>query len=79
MKGPAARFDALYAKTGRLSFAPEKLLRALLQVLSSIRSKWMPMDQLGYNLVFHWFVGVITVAPRAVTIWVLRQLIGVLR
>ena len=70
LKGLAERFDTLYAKTGRLSLAPEKLLRALLlQVLCSIRSDWMPMEQLDYNLLFRWFVGVITAAPWAVIIW----------
>jgi transposase len=58
LKGLSARFDALYAKTGRPSVAPEKLLRALLlQVLYSIRSERMLMEQLDYNLLFRWFVG----------------------
>jgi transposase len=48
----------LYAKTGRPSIAPEKLLRALLlQALSSVRSERMLMEQLDYNLLFRWFVG----------------------
>src|SRR5512133_2224714 len=52
------RFEQLYAKTGRPSIAPEKLLRALLlQVLYSIRSERMLMEQLDYNLLFRWFVG----------------------
>jgi transposase len=52
------RFDKLYAKTGRPSIAPEKLLRALLlQVLYSVRSERMLMEQLDYNLLFRWFVG----------------------
>jgi len=52
------RFDRLYAATGRPSIAPEKLLRALLlQVLYSIRSERMLMEQLDYNLLFRWFVG----------------------
>ena len=46
------------AKTGRPSIAPEKLLRALLlQVLYSVRSERMLMEQLNYNLLFRWFVG----------------------
>lgn len=52
------RFGKLYAKTGRPSIAPEKLLRALLlQVLYSVRSERMLMEQLDYNLLFRWFVG----------------------
>jgi transposase len=52
------RFNKLYAKTGRPSIAPEKLLRALLlQVLYSVRSERMLMEQLNYNLLFRWFVG----------------------
>jgi transposase len=52
------RFASLYAKTGRPSIAPEKLLRALLlQVLYTVRSERMLMEQLDYNLLFRWFVG----------------------
>src|SRR5262245_437657 len=52
------RFARLYAKTGRPSIAPEKLLRALLlQVLYSVRSERLLMEQLHYNLLFRWFVG----------------------
>src|SRR5574337_1706833 len=51
-------FAKLYAHTGRPSIAPEKLLRALLlQVLYSIRSEQLLMEQLDYNLLFRWFVG----------------------
>src|ERR1035441_9956115 len=58
LKELSAQFDALYTKTGRPSIAPEKLLRALLlQVLYSIRSERMLMEQLDYNLLFRWFVG----------------------
>ncbi len=53
-----ARFEEMYASTGRPSIAPEKLLRALLvQVLYSVRSERMLMEQLAYNLLFRWFVG----------------------
>jgi transposase len=53
-----SRFSKLYARTGRPSIAPEKLLRALLlQVLYSVRSERMLMEQLDYNLLFRWFVG----------------------
>src|ERR1022692_1682650 len=51
-------FSKLYAKTGRPSIAPEKLLRALLlQVLYSVRSERMLLEQLNYNLLCRWFVG----------------------
>src|SRR5438128_10834515 len=52
------RVNKLYAKTGRPSIAPEKLLRALLlQALYSVRSERPLMEQLAYNLLFRWFVG----------------------
>src|SRR5580704_8689196 len=52
------RFSRLYAKSGRPSIAPERLLRALLlQVLYSVRSERQLMEQLDYNLLFRWFVG----------------------
>jgi len=52
------RFAPLYATTGRPSIAPEKLLRALLlQVLYTVRSERLLMEQLDYNLLFRWFVG----------------------
>ena len=52
------RFRRLYAKRGRPSIAPEKLLRALLlQALYSVRSERLLMEQLQYNLLFRWFVG----------------------
>jgi transposase len=52
------RFGTLYVKFGRPSIAPEKLLRALLlQVLYTIRSERQLMEQLEYNLLFRWFVG----------------------
>ena len=51
-------FHKLYAKTGRPSIAPEKLLRALLlQALYSVRSERMLMEQLNYKLLFRWLVG----------------------
>jgi transposase len=51
-------FSRLYSSFGRPSIAPEKLLRALLlQVLYTIRSERMLMEQLEYNLLFRWFVG----------------------
>jgi transposase len=51
-------FEKLYSHTGRPSIPPERLLRALLlQILYSIRSERMLMEQLNYNLLFRWFVG----------------------
>jgi transposase len=51
-------FERLYAKVGRPSIAPEKLLRALLlQAFYSVRSERQLMEQLDYNLLFRWFVG----------------------
>lgn len=53
-----SELDQLYSTTGRPSIAPERLLRALLlQVLYSVRSERQLMEQLDYNLLFRWFVG----------------------
>jgi transposase len=58
------QFDPLYSHTGRPSIAPEKLLCALLlQVLYTIRSERLLMEQLDYNLLFRWFVGLNMDAP----------------
>jgi transposase len=52
------RFYAMYAALGRPSIAPERLLRALLlQVLYTVRSERLLMEQLDYNFLFRWFVG----------------------
>jgi transposase len=52
------RFDSMYASVGRPSIPPEKLLRAqLLQMLYSIRSERLLMEEMDYNLLFRWFVG----------------------
>ena len=54
----SAEFDALYAPGGRPSIAPERLLRALLlQILYSRRSERLLMEEMNYNLLFRWFVG----------------------
>ena len=51
-------FHGLYALTGRPSIPPGRLLRAqLLQIFYSVRSERMLMEQLEYNLLFRWFVG----------------------
>ena len=58
LKAMAKEFDGLYSKTGRPSVPPERLLRAvLLQIFYSIRSERMLMEQMNYNLLFRWFVG----------------------
>src|SRR5215212_11360543 len=56
--GMSDRFDAIYGDEGRPSIPPERLLRALLvQLLFSVRSERLLMEQLEYNLLFRWFVG----------------------
>ena len=52
------RFDAMYATTGRPSIPPEKLLRAqLIQMLYSVRSERLLMEEIDYSVLFRWFVG----------------------
>lgn len=54
----SARFETMYSEMGRPSIPPEQLLRALLlQVLYSVRSERLLIEQLDYNLLFRWFVG----------------------
>ena len=51
-------FNTMYADTGRASIAPEKLLRAMLiQVFFSVRSERQLMEQVRYNLLYRWFIG----------------------
>lgn len=58
LKALSPAFSGLYSVFGRPSIPPEKLLRALLlQVLYTVRSERMLMEQLEYNLLFRWFVG----------------------
>src|SRR3989440_1619531 len=58
LKALSPTFSQLYSDFGRPSIPPEKLLRALLlQVLYTIRSERMLMEELNYNLLFRWFVG----------------------
>jgi transposase len=58
LKEMSPLFESLYSRWGRPSIAPEKLLSALLvQVLYTVRSERMLMEQLDYNLLFRWFVG----------------------
>ena len=58
LKEISGELDKLYSSTGRESIPPERLLRALLlMVLYSVRSERQLMEQLNYNLLFRWFVG----------------------
>jgi transposase len=58
LKNMSERFDTMYAKTGRPSIAPEKLLRAqLIQMLYSIRSERLLVEEIDYSMLFRWFVG----------------------
>jgi|SRR5579859_131664 len=58
LQGLSREFDELYAKCGRPSIPPEQLLRALLlQILFTLRSERQLMEQLNYNLLYRWFVG----------------------
>lgn len=60
------RFEALYSPMGRPSIPPEMLLRAtLLQAFFSVRSERMLMEQIDYNLLFRWFVGL----PMDAAVW----------
>lgn len=60
----SADFDAMYSRIGRPSIPPEKLLRALLlQAFYTIRSERQLMEQMDYNLLFRWFVGLAMDAP----------------
>jgi transposase len=60
------RFERLYSSMGRPSIAPEMLLRAtLLQAFFSVRSERMLMEQINYNLLFRWFVGL----PMDAEVW----------
>ncbi len=59
LKNLSPRFTPLYSKYGRPSIPPEHLLRALLlQVLYSVRSERLLIEQLNYNILFRWFVGI---------------------
>jgi transposase len=58
LKNMSERFDTMYARTGRPSIAPEKLLRAqLIQMLYSVRSERLLMEEIDYSMLFRWFVG----------------------
>ncbi len=58
LRALSSQFDRMYASEGRPSIAPEKLLRAqLLQMLYSIRSERLLMEEIDYSVLFRWFVG----------------------
>jgi len=58
LKQLSRRFDAMYARVGRPSIPPEQLLRALLlQMLYSVRSERLLVEEIDYNILFRWFVG----------------------
>jgi len=58
LRSLSAEFDVLYSDLGRRSIAPEYVLRALLlQVFFSVRSERQLVEQIDYNLLFRWFVG----------------------
>ena len=58
LEGMSQEFDAIYSATGRPSIAPEMLLKALfLQVLYGIRSEYQLLEQIRFNLLYRWFVG----------------------
>jgi transposase len=64
LKDMDGRFDEIYHEAGRESIAPERLLGALLvQMLYSVRSERLLMEQLSYNLLFRWFVGLSASEP----------------
>jgi len=67
LKDMSPQFGKLYSEVGRPSIAPERLLRALLlQIFYSVRSERLLMEQLDYNLLFRWFVGMTLDEP----VWV---------
>jgi transposase len=66
LAGLHKRFEALYSTTGRPSIPPEMILRAtLLQAFFSVRSERMLVEQIDYNLLFRWFVGL----PMDASVW----------
>ena len=58
LRALSPEFDSMYARAGRPSIPPEKLLRAqLLQMLYSVRSERLLMEEIDYSMLFRWFVG----------------------
>ena len=69
LKAMSRDFGRLYSLEGRPSIAPEQLLRALLlQVFYSIRSERLLIEELDYNLLYRWFVGLSADAPPIATL-----------
>jgi len=70
----SVEFDGLYSDMGRRSIVPVYVLRALLlQVLFSVRSERQPVEQIDYNLLFRWFVGLGTDACDVEPCGVLKE------
>jgi transposase len=66
LSGLSRKFDRIYEPAGRRSIPPEYLLRALvIQILYSVRSERLLMEQIEYNLLFRWFVGL----PQDEAVW----------
>ena len=60
LKQLSLQFNKMYAKVGRPSIPPEQLLRVQLsQMLYSVRSERLLMEEMGYNILFRWFVGLV--------------------
>lgn len=58
LRALSSEFDRMYARQGRPSIAPEKLLRAqMLQMLYSVRSERLLMEEIDYSILFRWFIG----------------------
>jgi transposase len=58
LRALSPEFDRMYARQGRPSIAPEKLLRAqMLQMLYSVRSERLLMEEIDYSILFRWFIG----------------------
>ncbi len=59
LQNMSERLDAMYARTGGASIPPEKLLRAqLIQLLYSVRSERLLMEEIDYRMLFRWFTGI---------------------
>jgi transposase len=87
LRDMSREFDHLYARVGRPSIPPERLLRAqLLPLFYSIRSERLLMEQLDYNILFRWFVGLemdepvwVTCRPARVKLTIARDALGIRR
>jgi len=69
LAGMSRDFNAAYSKTGRPSIPPERLIKALLlQALYSVRSEIQLCEQIGYNLLFRWFLDMQPFAMRTIAL-----------